>query len=93
MQRQQSGGTTLPAVRQHFLKYAAATNASSYPAGPVAVARLADGLPKLLSQQDFEALCDRLEAALASGEAADDAPCVLQVGRVAGLCPVKSFCG
>lgn len=85
VQRQPPGRTTLPEVRQHFLSYAAAegecgsADADAYcPPRPVVIARLADGLPKLLSRQDFVALCDRLE----SGQAAkaEDAPALLQVG-------------
>ena len=77
-----SSRTTLAAVREHFLS--GGGEGGGAPAQqPVAIARGAGGVPKLLSRQAFAALCDRLEAQLQgadSGEQEAEAPTLLQVG-------------
>ena len=52
----------------------------------VAIMRLADGTPKLLSRAALDALCDRLAAQLEAGERGDPqhTPALLQVREAAG---------
>lgn len=90
---------SIDSVRQHLLACAACdggggdggTAARGRPLPDVAVMRLADGLPKLLTRPAFEALCDRLAAAAAAGERCDpaDTPCLLQVTPPPAPCPLQ----
>eukprot|EP00887_Chlorella_sp_A99_P006712 scaffold3.g6712.t1 len=67
--------TTLEEVRAHFLRSALAGRGDC-----MAIARMADGLPKLLSRQAFAELCARLEEQLAGGAAVlpEETPVLLQ---------------
>ena len=76
-------------VRQHFLTCALDSHGcySQF----VAILRMEDGLPKLLTLPAFDALCDRMAAEREAGEPGprDQTPCLLQVGAA---CRVQQRC-
>ena len=69
--------TKMEDVRTHLLS-CALDDRGRYPQY-VAVARSADGMPKLLTRANLDALCERMSAAAEAGDEAEGAPCVLQV--------------
>ena len=75
MVQQAAARMTLEDVRTQFLEYALDTSGEA-----VAIMRLSDGLPKLLSVQAFSALCEQLAAHLEGSEVLDaaDLPVLLQ---------------
>ncbi|PSC76497.1 disulfide-isomerase like 2-2 [Micractinium conductrix] len=68
--------TKMEDVRTHLLS-CALDDRGRYPQY-VAVARSADGMPKLLTRANLDALCERMSAAAEAGDEAEGAPCVLQ---------------
>ena len=90
---------TMDDARQHLLTCALDANGRFPPY--VAIMRLADGLPKLLTRPALDALCIRLAAQLEAGAAAPEGaggaqgpmPCMLQVGGHPVACRAPSRLG
>ena len=79
---------SLEQVRQRFAGAAMGVNEGAAGGRPVAIARAADGRPKLLSRRALGTLCDEMaalaEGADLGGELEAEVPAVLQVGAGAG---------